>query len=44
MLREDLTMDEVRELLDWFHCHIDELVDKIIEQKMVGQTAKRKGH
>jgi hypothetical protein len=43
MLREELTMDEVRELLDWFHCRIEELVDKILEQKMIGRIRKGKG-
>jgi hypothetical protein len=33
-----------RELLDYLHCGIDELVDKIVERNMVGKTtAKRKG-
>jgi regulator of sigma D len=44
MLREELTLDECRELLDYLHCGIDELVDKIVERNMVGKTtAKRKG-
>ncbi len=42
MLREELTMDEVRDLLDHFHCRIEELVDKILESRMVGKSKKRK--
>jgi hypothetical protein len=42
MLREDLTLDECRELLDWFHCRIEELCDKIVEAKMVGRITRRR--
>jgi hypothetical protein len=43
MLREELTLDECRELLDWFHCGIEELVDKILAHKMVGRPTRAKG-
>jgi hypothetical protein len=43
MLREELSFDDVRDLLGHFHCRIEELVDRILEQKMVrARKGKRK--
>lgn len=45
MLADQLTLDEYRELMTYFHCQCDELVDKIVETKMVGiPTKRRKAH
>lgn len=43
MLREELTMAEVGALLKHFHCRIEELVEKIIQTKMVGFWLTVKG-
>lgn len=38
VLGDDLTCAEVRELLTWFRCGIEELTDRIIEQRLVGKA------
>ena len=49
MCRSDLTIDEVRDLLIWFHCGLDEVVDRICELKLAepaggkGKHGKRTG-
>jgi len=40
-LREILSFDEMRELMDYWNCQCDQLVDKIMEHKMQ-QMPKRK--
>jgi hypothetical protein len=40
VLRERFSLDEYRELMEHFHCGADELVDKIVETKMVGLSRK----
>ncbi|MCU0916903.1 MAG: hypothetical protein MUC88_20435 [Planctomycetes bacterium] len=42
MLREELTLDEIRELLTYYHCGVEELVDKIVAAKMVGRPTGKK--
>jgi hypothetical protein len=40
VLSERFSLDQYRELMEHFQCSADELVDKIVETKMVGLSRK----